>query len=146
MDGNIDKNEITNDLESMKDAGIGYALFLEVNVGIPRGKVDFLSEKWQELYETCCPGSRKTGNQDHPGIWPGMGGKRRSLGDSGSVDDAPCCQRHDSDRTHDIQRSPYGPETSKALFRREQLLLKHLKNNAITGTKMFASWPFRNQP
>ena len=42
MDGNLDRAAMTADLESMKKAGIGYVLFLEVNVGIPRGKVDFL--------------------------------------------------------------------------------------------------------
>jgi len=45
MDGNIEREAITADLESMKKAGIGYVVFLEVNVGIPRGKVDFLSDE-----------------------------------------------------------------------------------------------------
>ena len=35
MDGNMTKASITADLESMKEAGIGNVLFLEVNVGIP---------------------------------------------------------------------------------------------------------------
>ena len=50
MDGNLDRDEMTADLESMKEAGIGYVLFLEVNVGVPRGEVDFLSEEWQDLF------------------------------------------------------------------------------------------------
>ncbi|MDR1406798.1 MAG: glycosyl hydrolase, partial [Tannerella sp.] len=50
MDGNFSKDAVTKDLEAMKEAGIGHVLFLEVNVGIPRGKVDFLSEEWQELF------------------------------------------------------------------------------------------------
>ena len=54
MDGNIERKAITADLESMKEAGIGYVLFLEVNVGVPSGKVDFLSDEWQELFQTCC--------------------------------------------------------------------------------------------
>ena len=41
MDGNMSKDAMTKDLESMKKVGIGNVLFLEVNVGIPRGKVDF---------------------------------------------------------------------------------------------------------
>ncbi len=45
MDGNINREAMTDDLESMKKAGIAYVVFLEVNVGIPRGKVDFLSEE-----------------------------------------------------------------------------------------------------
>ena len=40
MDGNLSREGMTADLESMKKAGIGYALFLEVNVGVPRGKVE----------------------------------------------------------------------------------------------------------
>jgi hypothetical protein len=50
MDGNISKSGITKDLEAMKTAGIGSVIFLEVNVGIPIGKVDFLSEEWQNLF------------------------------------------------------------------------------------------------
>ena len=43
MDGNLSKEGMTKDLESMKRVGIGSVVFLEVNVGIPRGHVDFLS-------------------------------------------------------------------------------------------------------
>ena len=74
MDGNIDKNEITNDLESMKEAGIGYALFLEVNVGVPRGKVDFLSEEWQELYEHAVREAERLGIRIILGSGPGWAG------------------------------------------------------------------------
>ena len=34
----------------MKRAGIGGAIFLEVNVGVPRGNVDFMSDEWIELF------------------------------------------------------------------------------------------------
>jgi hypothetical protein len=50
MDGNFSKEGVTKDLVAMKQAGIGHVLFLEVNVGVPRGKVDFLSEEWQDLF------------------------------------------------------------------------------------------------
>jgi len=43
MDGNMSKESIKKDLESMKKAGIGNLIFLEVNVGVPRGPIDFLS-------------------------------------------------------------------------------------------------------
>src|SRR5450432_3980600 len=49
MDGNLSKQGMTADLESMKQAGIGNVVFLEVNVGVPRGKVDFLSDEWYDL-------------------------------------------------------------------------------------------------
>ena len=50
MDGNLSREEMTADLESMKKVGIGHVLFLEVNVGIPQGPVKFLSEEWQESF------------------------------------------------------------------------------------------------
>ncbi|TWU38367.1 glycosyl hydrolase [Novipirellula artificiosorum] len=50
MDGNLDREAMTKDLESMKEAGIGNLIFLEVNVGVPRGPVDFMSEPWQDLF------------------------------------------------------------------------------------------------
>lgn len=50
MDGNLSREGMTRDLEAMKAAGLGHLVFLEVNVGVPRGPVDFLSEAWQDLY------------------------------------------------------------------------------------------------
>ncbi len=35
----------------MKRAGIGSVVFLEVNVGIPRGHVDFLSTEWKDCFK-----------------------------------------------------------------------------------------------
>ena len=49
MDGNLSREAMTADLESMKKAGLGNLVYLEVNVGVPRGKVDFFSAEWQEL-------------------------------------------------------------------------------------------------
>ncbi|MDR0871657.1 MAG: hypothetical protein LBN39_12785, partial [Planctomycetaceae bacterium] len=39
MDGNLDKSGITADFEAMKKAGIGGIIIMEVNIGVPRGKV-----------------------------------------------------------------------------------------------------------
>ena len=50
MDGNMDKESMTRDLESMKDAGIGSVVFLEVNAGVPRGSVDFMSAEWKACF------------------------------------------------------------------------------------------------
>jgi hypothetical protein len=74
MDGSLDRNAITADLESMKKAGIGYALFLEVNVGIPRGKVDFLSEEWQDLFTFAVREAERLGIQIILGSGPGWAG------------------------------------------------------------------------
>jgi hypothetical protein len=38
------------DLESMKAAGLGNLVFLEVSVGVPPGPVKFMSEPWQDLF------------------------------------------------------------------------------------------------
>jgi len=74
MDGNISREAITGDLESMKKAGIGYVLFLEVNVGVPRGKVDFLSAEWQDLYLHAVRESERLGIKIILGSGPGWAG------------------------------------------------------------------------
>ena len=50
MDGNLNRGEMTKDLESMKEAGISNLIFLEVGIGVPRGPIDFMSEPWQDLF------------------------------------------------------------------------------------------------
>ncbi len=74
MDGNTSSEAMTADLESMKKAGIGYVLFLEVNVGVPRGKVDFLSDEWQNLYAHAVRESERLGIQIILGSGPGWAG------------------------------------------------------------------------
>jgi len=74
MDGNMNREAMTADLESMKKAGIGYVLFLEVNVGVPRGKVDFLSEEWQELYKHAVREAERLGIRIILGSGPGWAG------------------------------------------------------------------------
>ncbi|MDR3627839.1 MAG: glycosyl hydrolase [Ignavibacteriaceae bacterium] len=74
MDGNLSKEEITGDLESMKEAGIGSVLFLEVNVGVPRGQVDFLSDKWQDIFAHAVRECERLGITFTLGIGPGWTG------------------------------------------------------------------------
>ena len=74
MDGNTTREAMTADLESMKKAGLGYVLFLEVNVGVPRGKVDFLSEEWQNLYVHAVRESERLGIRIILGSGPGWAG------------------------------------------------------------------------
>ena len=50
MDGNITREGITADLEAMARAGLGGGIFMEVDVGIPRGPVEFMSAPWQDLF------------------------------------------------------------------------------------------------
>lgn len=49
MDGHLTPEGMKNDLESMKSAGIGGGVYLEVNIGIPSGPVQFMSEPWQQM-------------------------------------------------------------------------------------------------
>ncbi|MEC5145076.1 glycosyl hydrolase [Chitinophaga sp. 212800010-3] len=74
MDGNLSEAGITADLEAMKAAGISNVLFLEVNVGIPRGKVDFLSETWQRIFVHAVRESERLGIAITLGIGPGWSG------------------------------------------------------------------------
>jgi hypothetical protein len=74
MDGNMNAESITKDLESMKKAGIGNLIFLEVNVGIPRGPVDFLSDKWTSLFVHAEKEARRLGIEITLGIGPGWTG------------------------------------------------------------------------
>lgn len=74
MDGNMSKKAMTADLESMKKVGIAHAIFLEVNVGIPRGKVDFLSEEWQELFKHAVREAERLGIAITLGVGPGWTG------------------------------------------------------------------------
>ena len=74
MDGNLSKEGMTADLESMKAAGIGNLVFLEVNVGIPRGEVDFLSEQWQDLFKHAMRETERLGISVTLGVGPGWSG------------------------------------------------------------------------
>ena len=64
MDGNLSGPEMTADLESMKAAGLGNLVFLEVDVGVPRGPVKFMSESWQELFAKAVRDAERLGILD----------------------------------------------------------------------------------
>jgi len=74
MDGNLSREGMTKDLEAMKKAGIGSVIFLEVNVGIPRGPVTFLSEEWQELFRHAVSETERLGITLTMGSGPGWAG------------------------------------------------------------------------
>ncbi len=74
MDGNLSREGMTKDLESMKAAGIGNVLFLEVNVGVPRGKIDFLSNEWQDLFRHAVKECERLGIELTLGSGPGWAG------------------------------------------------------------------------
>ncbi|WP_428331495.1 glycosyl hydrolase [Mucilaginibacter sp.] len=74
MDGNITKASMTKDLESMRKAGIGNVIFLEVNVGVPVGSVNFLSKQWQDMFTYAVRESERLGIEITLGIGPGWTG------------------------------------------------------------------------
>jgi len=74
MDGNLNREAMTADLESMKEVGLGNLVFLEVNIGVPRGPVDFMSNKWQDLFVHAVRESERLGIDITLGSGPGWTG------------------------------------------------------------------------
>jgi len=65
---------MTADLESMKRAGIGNVVFLEVNVGVPRGPGDLLSNEWKEMFRHAVREGERLGIEITLGTGPGWAG------------------------------------------------------------------------
>ncbi len=77
MDGNLTREGITADFEGLERAGIGGLLFMEVDAGIPRGSVEFMSPEWRTLFKHAVAEAERLGLQitlnAGPG-WTGSGG------------------------------------------------------------------------
>ena len=77
MDGNLDRAGLTADLEAMKRAGIGGVIIMEVDVGIPKGPVKFMSDAWRALFKHAAKEAERLGLEmtlnAGPG-WTGSGG------------------------------------------------------------------------
>ncbi len=77
MDGNLSREGITADLESMRQAGLGGVVICEVNVGVPRGPVEFMSPEWRGLFKHVVREAERLGLEvtlnAGPG-WTGSGG------------------------------------------------------------------------
>ncbi len=77
MDGNLSREGITADLEAMERAGIGGVIIMEVDVGIPKGPVKFMSAEWRALFKHVVAEAERLGLQitlnAGPG-WTGSGG------------------------------------------------------------------------
>ena len=74
MDGNVTRAGLHADLEAMKKAGIGGAIYLEVNIGIPRGPVRYMSPQWQELFAYAVAEAKRLDIQIALGSGPGWTG------------------------------------------------------------------------
>ena len=74
MDGNLSMDEMTKDLESMKESGINHVIFLEVGIGVPRGPIDFMSEEWQNHFVHAVRETERLGMKILMGAGPGWCG------------------------------------------------------------------------
>ena len=75
MNGNLNGKEMTADLESMKAAGLGNLVFLEVDIDEPPGgPVAFMSPEWQELFVRSVRDAERLGIDITLGIGPGWCG------------------------------------------------------------------------
>ncbi len=74
MDGNLSREGMTADLESMKEVGLGNLVYLEVNVRVPRGPVDFMSDQWQDLFAHAVHEAERLGIDITLGTGPGWTG------------------------------------------------------------------------
>ena len=74
QDGNMSEAGMRADFEAMKQAGIGGAIFLEVNLGIPRGPVDFMSPEWQAMVAQAAHEADRLGIEIALGTGPGWCG------------------------------------------------------------------------
>lgn len=77
LNGNITREGITADLEAMKRVGIGGVLIMEVDQGAPVGPVDFVGDKWRELFRHVVSETQRLGlevNMNNDAGWNGSGG------------------------------------------------------------------------
>jgi len=74
MDGNQNRDEMTADLEAMARVGIGKVVFLEVNIGVPRGPVNFMSDQWQDNFVHAVKTTKRLGMELILGTGPGWAG------------------------------------------------------------------------
>lgn len=77
MDGTLTREGITADFEAMREAGIGGLMIMEVDLGLPRGPVGFMSPEWREIFTHAENEARRLGLEigviAGPG-WCGTGG------------------------------------------------------------------------
>ncbi len=74
MDGNQTRAGMHADLEAMKKAGIGGAILLDVNIGIPQGPVAFMGDEWQSQFAYAVSEAKRLGLQIALGSGPGWCG------------------------------------------------------------------------
>ncbi len=77
LNGNITREGITADLEAMARVGIGGALIMEVDQGVPLGPVSFMGDDWRALFKHAVDEAARLGleiNMNNDAGWNGSGG------------------------------------------------------------------------
>ena len=77
MNGNINKEGITKDIEAMKAAGIGGLYLFDIGWGTPKGDYSYASEAWLEMVGYCAEEAKKneiTFNFHNCSGWSSTGG------------------------------------------------------------------------
>src|SRR5262245_10082332 len=77
LNGNINSNGITADLEAMNRVGIGSVIIMEVDQGTPKGPIAFGSTAWVNLFKHVCNEANRLGMQvsmNNDAGWCGSGG------------------------------------------------------------------------
>lgn len=77
INGNVNREAVTADLEAMKRVGIGGVLIMEVDISTPKGLVRFGSPEWLEMFKFVCSEANRLGlevNMTNDAGWCGSGG------------------------------------------------------------------------
>jgi len=81
MNGNVTREGITADLKSMKRAGIGGVLIMDIDLGtmdaMPHGPAKFMSEQWKDFFRFSVQEAKRLGlevNMTNDAGWTGSGG------------------------------------------------------------------------
>lgn len=74
MDGHINKDGIKSGLEAMNRAGIGGVVFMEVDQGLEKGPVQFMSAEWRDCFKYAAEEAERLGMELTVGSGPGWAG------------------------------------------------------------------------
>ena len=77
LEGNVTREGITADLEAMQRAGIGGLLFMDGDMGNPKGPHRFMSESWRAMFKHMVAEANRLGleiNLNNDPGWAGSGG------------------------------------------------------------------------
>ncbi len=118
MDGNLTREGITADLEAMRAAGLGGVVICEVNVGVPRGPVEFMSPEWRRLFKHVVREAERLGLEITLNAGPGLDGLRRAVGQARAIDAAHRRRRGRDRRPVAVRRGPAPARASSGLLRR----------------------------